>query len=530
MSFERAGSAVLRQAKQLASDGDVDGAINILIKIGAVEHAAAILMRAKRPLEAGNLLMDSLGLHGVDELKLQERIPGLRPTGKERALKAAICFSRAREIDHAVAIYVALGETRRAAELLSRKGQHARAARLRTGAEGARPDVDPTSPSHAIEAQEEELAAARELEAEGKEAVAIQHYLRLGKLTEAARVAYGMKEFRQAAQLYAECENYYNAGICLLEAGERRDALDHFLQVLPEHAQYRIAQLHVANIVVSIDLMDFATESYLAELVETVPRDSKELETYYQLARHFERHRMPSDAQRAYEQVLLISDYKEARERMSRLMADALGGTEIIEPVGPEPAPPVADGGPLDLPDLPPPPSLPDLPDFAPLEDGEYEVPAPVPPPEGQYYMPYPEGAPPPEKPKEVLHAKKLKHGTILADRYRVEGKVGRGGMAAVYRAMDTELDELVAIKVFTRDDQEEVSLARFKQEVSLTRRLSHPNIVKLFDIGEAQGLRFMTMELLDGRDLSGFIRKPMDLLTGLNWLIQMCRGLYAAH
>ena len=70
MSFERAGSAVLRQAKQLASDGDVDGAINILIKIGAVEHAAAILMRAKRPLEAGNLLMDSLGLHGVDELKL----------------------------------------------------------------------------------------------------------------------------------------------------------------------------------------------------------------------------------------------------------------------------------------------------------------------------------------------------------------------------------------------------------------------------------------------------------------------------
>ena len=189
MSFGRTGSAVLRRAKQLAADGNVDEAVNVLVTIGATEHAAAVLMRAKRPAEAGNLLMDSLGLHGIDELRLQEQIPTLRPAQKERALKAAICFSRAREIDRAVAIYVALGETRRASELLSRKGQHARAARLTVGAEGARPDVDPTGPARALEIQEEELAAARELEAEGKEAVAIQHYLRLGKLAEAARVA-----------------------------------------------------------------------------------------------------------------------------------------------------------------------------------------------------------------------------------------------------------------------------------------------------------------------------------------------------
>ena len=525
--MSRSASGVFRRAKELAALGQVDESVTLLRRSGAVEHAAAVLMRVKRPLDAGNLLIDSLGMRGVGEVQLQERLPNLTPPQKERALKAAICFGRAKETNRAVAIYVALGETRRAADLLARAGEHARAARLRAGSapsERQKPGADESARATV----EEELAFARDLEKAGKHAVAIQHYLRLGKLQEAARLAYELKEFGQAAELYCEADNYYNAAVCLIEAGERREALDFFLQLDPEHPQYRNAMLRAARITVSLDVMDFSTESMLSELINAVPRDSREIDVYYRLGRHFERHSLKQDARRAYEQILLVSDYKDTRGRVQALASAHRPSTETPDSnLGMTSATPNLDLG--DLPDLPALPSLPQIADLAPLTDEEFANPETP-----ELHQPVPQVtymAPAPSEPKQVmLEAKKLKPGTILADRYAIEGKVGRGGMAAVYRAVDQELEEHVAIKVFTRDDSEEVSLQRFRQEVSLTRRLSHPNVVQLYDIGESHGLRFLTMELLDGRDLAAFLRKPVDFTKGLNWLIQACRGLYAAH
>ncbi|MDW8252150.1 MAG: serine/threonine-protein kinase, partial [Myxococcales bacterium] len=123
--------------------------------------------------------------------------------------------------------------------------------------------------------------------------------------------------------------------------------------------------------------------------------------------------------------------------------------------------------------------------------------------------------------------------GTIVAERYRIEATLGQGGMATVYKVYDLELGEFVAMKVFLPREESQELLTRFRQELLLSRQLSHTNVVRLHDIGVFQGSRFLTMELLQGQDLASLLTNlggPIDLLRGLRYLIQACAGLHAAH
>ncbi|MBL8910148.1 MAG: protein kinase [Archangium sp.] len=125
--------------------------------------------------------------------------------------------------------------------------------------------------------------------------------------------------------------------------------------------------------------------------------------------------------------------------------------------------------------------------------------------------------------------------GSKLGERYQLEAVLGEGGSASVFRAMDLELNEHVAVKVFhpATEREAETLIARFKLELSLSRALSHPNITRLFDLGSAGPWRFLTMELLEGADLARKLeeaRGPLPLREGLAWLEQACLGLQAAH
>jgi serine/threonine-protein kinase len=123
--------------------------------------------------------------------------------------------------------------------------------------------------------------------------------------------------------------------------------------------------------------------------------------------------------------------------------------------------------------------------------------------------------------------------GAILDGRYRVLGLLGRGGMGEVYRADDLRLGQPVALKflpaVLSRDP---VRLAQFHNEVRTARQVSHPNVCRVYDIGEIEGQLFITMEYVDGEDLSGLLRRigrlPED--KGLDIARQVCAGLAAAH
>ena len=123
--------------------------------------------------------------------------------------------------------------------------------------------------------------------------------------------------------------------------------------------------------------------------------------------------------------------------------------------------------------------------------------------------------------------------GTVIANRYKIKGLIGSGGMAHVYAATDLELEEVVAIKVFQQVVQNRAGLDRFRREMKLSRKLVHPNIVRIYEFGTWKGARFITMELLEGDDLENFMNKrggPIPPSEALRLCIQACDGLGAAH
>lgn len=123
--------------------------------------------------------------------------------------------------------------------------------------------------------------------------------------------------------------------------------------------------------------------------------------------------------------------------------------------------------------------------------------------------------------------------GTMLTERYRIVSLVGRGGMGEVYKAEDLKLKQIVALKFLPEAVAlDGGALARFHNEVRITRQISHPNVCRVYDIGEVAGLHFLSMEFIDGEDLSSLLRRigrlPGDKATEI--ARQICAGLAAAH
>jgi hypothetical protein len=123
--------------------------------------------------------------------------------------------------------------------------------------------------------------------------------------------------------------------------------------------------------------------------------------------------------------------------------------------------------------------------------------------------------------------------GMILADRYRIIGLLGRGGMGEVYRADDLKLGQPVALKFLPKELADDpVRRERFYAEVRIARQISHPNICRVYDIGELDGRHFLTMEFIDGEDLASLLKRIGHLhgAKALDVARQLCAGLAAAH
>src|SRR5438874_379585 len=119
--------------------------------------------------------------------------------------------------------------------------------------------------------------------------------------------------------------------------------------------------------------------------------------------------------------------------------------------------------------------------------------------------------------------------GSIATGRYRLERPLGHGGMASVYEARDTGLDRAVAVKVLAENLAGDEELrTRFLREARLAARLSHPNVVNVFDAGEDEGRPYIVMELVEGATLAGRGPVPAEEARGL--ALQAARGLAHAH
>lgn len=123
--------------------------------------------------------------------------------------------------------------------------------------------------------------------------------------------------------------------------------------------------------------------------------------------------------------------------------------------------------------------------------------------------------------------------GTVLAGRYEILQLLGQGGMGAVYKAHDKELERVVAIKLIRPEYSSHPEiLRRFKQELILARAVTHRNVVRIFDLGQSGGLKFITMEYVEGRDLKSRLLEKGKFAPGeaVSVMLQVCQALDAAH
>src|SRR5258705_12087884 len=133
----------------------------------------------------------------------------------------------------------------------------------------------------------------------------------------------------------------------------------------------------------------------------------------------------------------------------------------------------------------------------------------------------------------DALDGAQFLPGAMLAGRYRIVGLLGRGGMGEVYRADDLKLGQTVALKFLPPGFETDPDrLHRFLDEVRIARQVSHTNVCRIYDAGEADGQHFLSMEYVDGEDLASLLRRighvPKD--KAIQIARQLCAGLAAAH
>jgi serine/threonine-protein kinase len=132
-----------------------------------------------------------------------------------------------------------------------------------------------------------------------------------------------------------------------------------------------------------------------------------------------------------------------------------------------------------------------------------------------------------------TIPASRFATGTVLAERYRIIHLLGRGGMGEVYRADDLKLGQPVALKFLPESvERDPDRLARLLDEVKIARSIAHPNVCRVYDVGEVDGHHFLSMEYIDGENLTTLLRRigrvPSDKAMELG--MQICHGLASVH
>src|SRR5260370_2603690 len=172
----------------------------------------------------------------------------------------------------------------------------------------------------------------------------------------------------------------------------------------------------------------------------------------------------------------------------------------------------------------PPPLSNPPLSDVPTLPHG-----SPI--PGATQALPYARSGPP--SLGSISAFQSLEAVVLFGGRYEMLSVLGQGGMGAVYKARDRELDRLIARKVIRPElATDPAILLRFKQELILSRNITHKNVVRIYDLGEADGIRFISMEYVEGEDLRTLLRRqgkfpPKEAIAVVE---QVCRALDSAH
>ena len=144
-----------------------------------------------------------------------------------------------------------------------------------------------------------------------------------------------------------------------------------------------------------------------------------------------------------------------------------------------------------------------------------------------------PPGTPTPDSPTLIAAFDKLNRGAIFAGRYEIIEELGKGGMGSVYKAFDQKLQEVVALKIIRPElGFNAAAVERFKTELKNARKIAHRHVCRLYDLGEAGLIQFISMEYVEGEDLKKFIRRagPIGAARAIAIARQIAEGLAEAH
>jgi len=265
-------------------------------------------------------------------------------------------------------------------------------------------------------------------------------------------------------------------------------------------------------------------DRWLATFIRNGPTTDDAADAFYALAALYARQGMPENALEVLTRLVdKRADYKDAVAQRKRLEQQILGSSDALAKVLDEDA--AFEAASRRLPDA--------------ASANDWGLPSTTPPSQAPGMIKSPSSATPgatlSDSPTviidEVEQATTLSFapGATVAKRYKIVDVLGKGGMSIVYEAMDLELSETVALKLFTQPTNEE-AIERFKQEIRLARQLIHEHIIRVYDLGTTLGARFLTMELLVGEDLHAKMTRGISLRDGCRLLAQACDGLHVAH
>src|SRR6185437_14008742 len=126
-----------------------------------------------------------------------------------------------------------------------------------------------------------------------------------------------------------------------------------------------------------------------------------------------------------------------------------------------------------------------------------------------------------------------LEAGQVLGGRFEIKEMLGIGGMGAVYKAYDRDIDRVIALKCIRPELAKDPEITqRFTQELLLARQITHKNVIRIFDVRDSGGLKFITMEYVEGRDLGSVVeaKGKLPIAESVAMVMQICSGLACAH
>ena len=553
-------------ARLLEADGRVDKALDLYRRARSPADVGRVLDRLDCFEEAGQVFAGA-GDFAAAARSFEAEIERLKKrrapqAARRKAYRWASHFhAKAGNVERASELLLVSGEPERAARVLAAAGHHAEAARLYLSLDMRTEAVDtllraerPLEAAALCEEIGEHALAARLFHKAGDMTGAVRNWRTAQKWIDAARGAVELEDWDTAGEMFSRAGEFLDAGRALLSAGRPDDAIKSLTLLKFDDPRYLdAAEVVVEALEVKGDI-SFAAERFLSEFLFR-PLDAAGSTLLYRLGRVYEQGEFWETAQEHYETLCKAAPgFRDAEERLRRVVAHQRDSSAIYKQVLKEDfgyekrtrrmedrrRERLEPDGDLDaFPDLPASPAAPveDPTETTPLVSDSLLTPTPrgartTVAPDSQ---PFPASGdePPTQTRDQQPVALRLEEGTQITPRYRLLSKLGAGGRGAVFGAQDLELDERVAIKVIHPTGVTEQSVAQFRQELKLARKLTHPNIIRLHDLGEAQGLHFITMEYLDGHDLGGVLEANdggAEIEFVLDVVGQICDGLGAAH